>query len=151
MDKITIIKETVSELLNRMNFQGEVFIDNAKEDSIMANIQTDQAGFLIGQAGASLDALQYVARILVSKKTSEPIRFVLDVNNYRKSRIDLLEELAQDIAKQALSKRVAVTLQPMPAYERRVIHLALGGYSQINTESIGEGEERRIVVKPVIK
>jgi len=148
MDKKDIIKETVTELLRLMNFNGDVFIDNFDEDNIIANIQTDQAGFLIGQSGASLDALQCIARTLVNKKTNESVKFILDVNDYRRNKIDLLKNLAKDIAERVLSKRVAVTLQPMSAYERRIIHLTLINDSQINTESIGYEPERRIIVKP---
>ncbi len=148
MDKKNIIKETITELLKFMNFSGSVFIDDFDEDNVIANIQTDQAGFLIGQSGASLDALQCISRTLVNKKTNESVKFILDINDYRKNKIDLLKNLAKDIAKQVLSKRVAVTLQPMPAYERRIIHLALINDSQIDTESIGYEPERRITVRP---
>jgi len=149
MNKKDIIKETIAELLKLMNFDGVVFIDDFDEDNVIVNIQTDQAGFLIGQGGSSLDALQCIARTLVNKKTGESIKFILDINDYRKNKIDLLKNLAKDIAKQVLSKRIAVTLQPMPAYERRIIHLALINDSQINTESIGYEPERRIIVRPV--
>ena len=148
MDKKNIIKETITELLKLMNFNGDVFIDDFDEDNIIANIQTDQAGFLIGQSGASLDALQCIARTLVNKKTNESVKFILDINDYRRNKIDLLKDLAKDIAEQVLSKRVAVTLQPMPAYERRIIHLTLINDSQINTESVGYDPERRIIVRP---
>jgi len=149
MDKKDIIKETVAELLKLMNFEGDVFIDDFDKDNIIVNIQTDQAGFLIGQAGTSLDALQCIARTLVNKKVDESVRFILDINDYRRNKIDILKDLAKDIADQVLSKRVAVTLHPMPAYERRIIHLALVDNSQINTESIGYQSERRIIVRPV--
>jgi len=149
MNKKDIIKETITELLKLMNFDGVVFVDDFDEDNIIVNIQTDQAGFLIGQGGSSLDALQCIVRTLVNKKTGESIKFILDINDYRKNKIDLLKNLAKDIAKQVLSKRIAVTLQPMPAYERRIIHLALINDSQINTESIGYEPERRIIVRPV--
>ncbi|MBU1176843.1 MAG: R3H domain-containing nucleic acid-binding protein [Patescibacteria group bacterium] len=149
MDKKDIIKETVVELLKLMNFEGDVFIDDFDKDNIIVNIQTDQAGFLIGQAGTSLDALQCIARTLVNKKVDESVKFILDINDYRRNKIDILKDLAKDIADQVLSKRVAVTLHPMPAYERRIIHLALVDNSQINTESIGYQSERRIIVRPI--
>jgi len=95
--------------------------------------------------------LQYLARILVNKKNKGPIPFLLDVNNYRKNRINLLKEMAGNIAKRALSERVAVTLRPMPAYERRIVHLTLLEHPQVRTESTGFGLERRIVVRPIIK
>lgn len=149
LDKLSIIKETITELLKTMDFIGQVVIDDSDKENILANIQTEQAGFLIGQAGANLDALQHLVRVLISKKTGQPIQFILDVNNYRKHRVELLQELAKNIAKQAMTERITLTLQPMPAYERRIIHLALTGYPQINTESIGQEPRRRVIVKPL--
>lgn len=149
MDKKEIIKETISNLLDLMNFEGNISIDDFDEDNIIANIKTNQAGFLIGQSGASLDALQCLVRTLVNKKTNESVRFILDINDYKRNKIELLRNLAKDIAKQVLIKRVSVTLQPMPAYERRIVHLALINDSQINTESVGSEPERRIIVRPI--
>ncbi|MBU2579661.1 KH domain-containing protein [Patescibacteria group bacterium] len=143
-----IIKETVEELLRKMSFEGEVDIDSFNKDDVLANIQTKQAGYLIGQSGANLDALQFLARIVVNKRNEEPIHFILDVNSYRKSRIESLRDLANNIAQKTLSDQVSVTLRPMPAYERRIIHLVLAENLDISTESVGEGAERRIVVKP---
>ena len=149
MDKIKIIKKTIEELLNIMHFKGDVAIDDLQLDDVLVNIQTEHAGFLIGQAGANLDALQHIARILVNKKNKEPIQFILDVNNYRRQRIELLRDLAENMANQALSEKVALTLQPMSAYERRIIHLALVNKPEISTESIGQDLERRIIIKPI--
>ena len=150
MKEAEIIKETISQLLKLIDFQGEIDIDYSDENNILVNIQTEQAGFLIGQAGANLNALQHLARILVSKKNSQPIHFILDVNDYRKHRLELLRELAKDIAKQALSKKVSLVLHPMPAYERRIIHLALADEPEIDTQSTGQEPTRRIVIKPVM-
>jgi len=149
MDKIEMIKKTIKELLATINFEGQIVVDDLSPDNILVNIETDQAGFLIGQAGANLDALQHLTRVLVSKKSEESIPFILDVNHYRKSRIELLKDLAGNMAKQALLEKVSLTLQPMSAYERRVIHMALTNQSEIKTESIGQEPERRIVIKPI--
>jgi len=149
MENIEFIKKTITELLEKMNFKGEVNIDSSDQDNILVNIRTDEAGFLIGQAGVNLDALQYLSRVLISKKSDKSVQFLLDVNDYRKNRINLLKELAKDISKQALLEKAAITLQPMPAYERRIIHLALVNHPEINTESVGDESERRIVIKPI--
>ena len=147
--KSEAIKQTIQELMSKMHIYGEVAIDETDKENIFVSVKTDQAGFLIGQAGAHLDAFQYLARALVNKRTGEPVKFLVDVNGYRKGRIDLLKQMAHDIAKQALTQRVAVTLHPMPSYERRIIHMALCEHLDINTESIGEGEDRRVVVRPI--
>lgn len=149
MKEVEIIKKTVSQLLNMIGFKGEIIVDCSNKENIVVNIQTEEGGFLIGQTGVNLNALQHIARILVNKKNNQPIQFILDVNNYRKHRLELLRELAKNIAEQALLKKVSLVLHPMPAYERRIIHLALVDNPEINTESIGQEPERKIVIKPV--
>jgi len=147
MENLKIIEETISDLLKRMSFDGKVEVSVSNENNILANIQTEQAGFLIGQAGANLDALQHIARIIINKKNEQFIHFILDVNNYRKYKMELLKELAENVAEQALLEKVAITLRPMSAYDRRIIHLTLADNSKITTESIGEGAERKIIIK----
>lgn len=149
MTNINIIKETVEELLRKMSFEGHVDVDFYDEKNTIANIQTKQAGYLIGQSGVNLDALQCLARTMVNKKNEEPIYFILDINNYRKSRIEFLKNLAKNIAEQTLSNRVSVTLRPLPAYERRIIHIALKENPGVSAESIGEEPQRQIVVRPI--
>lgn len=149
MTNINIVKETVEELLKRMSFEGHVDVDFYDEKNTIANIQTKHAGYLIGQSGANLDALQYIARTMVNKKNEGPIYFILDVNNYRKSRIEFLKNLAKNIAEQTLSNRVSVTLRPLPAYERRIIHIVLKENPEVSAESIGEEPQRQIVVRPI--
>ncbi len=150
MDNLKTIKETIIDLLKRMNFDGKVDVDISDENNILANIQTEQANFLIGQSGANLDALQHIIRIIINKKSGEFVHFILDVNNYRKYKIELLKELAENVAKQVLTEKVAVTLRPMTAYDRRIVHLALANNSQIVTESIGNGTERKITIKSLL-
>jgi len=150
MDNLKTIKEIIIDLLKRMNFDGKVDVDISDENNILANIQTEQANFLIGQSGANLDALQHIIRIIINKKSNEFVHFILDVNNYRKYRIELLKELAENVAKQVLTEKVAVTLRPMTAYDRRIVHLALANNSQIVTESIGNGTERKITIKSLL-
>jgi len=147
MEEKNIIKETICELLKKMNISGDVSVENLKEE-VIANIQTEEAGFLIGQSGKNLEAFQYLVRALVNKKNESPVYFVIDVNNYRRSKMESLRELAKNIAQQTLTEKVSITLRPMPAFERRIIHLALFN-SNVKTESVGDGAERRIVVKPI--
>ncbi|MFH1671361.1 MAG: R3H domain-containing nucleic acid-binding protein [Candidatus Portnoybacteria bacterium] len=149
MENKEVIKKIVDQLLEKMRFEGETIVNDSKEEGLIVNIQTKEASFLIGQSGVNLDALQHVARVLTNKKATESIQFVLDINEYRKQRSEGLKELARNVADQTIIERVAITLRPMSAYERRVIHLALFDYAQVKTESIGEEPERRVVVKPV--
>ena len=155
MEQLNIIKQTIINLLDSMGFVADVSIDETDTDNIVVNINTEEAGFLIGQAGSTLQALQHLTRILVMRKAvlsgknnEEILPFVLDINNYRKHRSDLLHEMALNMAKQAVKENNYLFLQPMPAYERRIVHIALANSREVETESTGEGEERRVIIKP---
>lgn len=149
---IAIIKETVEELLKEMGFSAQAQINVAGEEdgeSIVCNIQVgDDSNFLIGQHGINLQALQHVARLLVRKKTEDKVKFVLDVNGYRQQKNASIVELASQAAQEAINEKRAVVMKPMSTYERRIVHMELSKNSSIITESIGEGEGRKVVVKP---
>jgi len=146
--KEKFIKGIISQLLEIIGVEAQI-TTKAKSGVFSIDIHTKEAGFLIGPNGTHLDALQHLVRLIVNKKSKRILPFVLDVNNYRQERQLFLEELARNIAEKSLSEKIVVTLQPMPPYERRIIHLALNNYPNINTQSIGEGAERRVVVSPV--
>jgi spoIIIJ-associated protein len=148
-----IIKETVQELVGKMGFVVEVQIEEAKSageeaETIVCNIKTEESNFLIGQYGVNLQSLQHIARLLARKKTEERFNFIVDVNSYRQEKNGSIGKMAREMAEQALQERRAVVLRPMTPYERRIVHLELANNSDIKTESIGEGEERRVVIKP---
>lgn len=145
------LKETVEELLDKMGFSSAVEIKRQEENNreiILCNIKTDQSSFLIGQYGVNLESLQHIARIVARKKISEPVNFILDVNSYRQEKNDSIIKMAQNLAQEALSERRAIVLRPMSPYERRLVHMELSKNEKIKTESIGEGEDRRVVIKP---
>lgn len=147
-----MIKKTVEELLEKMGFAAQVAVsDSEKEDaSVICNITTkNDSSFLIGQHGANLQAIQHIARLMIRKNLPEKIRFILDVNFYRQQKNQSIIEQARAAANEALSQGRAVFMSPMSTYERRIVHLELSKNSQVSTESTGEGEERKIVVKPV--
>jgi len=130
-----------------MDFSGEVNIAS-EENVIRANIQSPEASYLIGRSGDNLKALQQVTRAIVGKQMLEPVHFIIDVNDYQKSHWELLKEIAKKMAQEARERHEPKWLAPMNAYERRIVHLTLAGEPGIKTESEGEGEERRIVIKP---
>ncbi|KKT92561.1 MAG: R3H domain protein [Parcubacteria group bacterium GW2011_GWC1_45_14] len=147
-----VIKNTLEELLSKMGFDSTVEIDDSSEeeqDGIICNILTkDDSNFLIGQYGVNLQAVQHIARLLVRKRTAEKTKFIIDVNSYRKQKNESIVELAKEAAQQAVAEKRAVVMKPMSNYERRIVHLELSKDERITTESIGEGEGRKIVVKP---
>lgn len=152
-----IIKATVADLLDKMGFSCEIEMLHETEDdgtgeakeSIICNIKTEESNFLIGQYGVNLQSLQHIARILIRKKTDERVNFILDVNFYRKEKSFSIMALAKNTAQQAVQERRAIVLRPMSPYERRLVHMELSKNADVVTESIGEGEDRKVVIKPV--
>ncbi len=146
----TVIKTTVEQLLEKMGFSGQVtFSDSQDDESFVCNITTENdSNFLIGQYGANLQAIQHLSRLIVRKSLPEKIRFTLDVNFYRQQKNQSVIEQARAAADEALDQHRAIFLKPMSTYERRIVHLELSKNPQVSTESVGEGEERKIVVKP---
>jgi len=154
------IKKTAEELLEKMGFNAEVEIkenvieqndseEDSEENNLVCNINvSDNSNFLIGQYGVNLQALQHIIRLVVRKETKEKVKFIVDVNSYRQQKSQSIIEQANSIAKQAISEKRAVVMSPMSAYERRIVHMELAKNDEIVTESIGEGEGRKIVVKP---
>ena len=148
MDNETLAK-TVKEMLAQMDFSVETEVAEEAGDFVMVKISSDEAGLLIGQGGENLAALQHLARLIVGKKMgSETPNFIVDVNDYRANRISILKDMVLASARQVEQDKHPYRLEPMNAYERRIVHMMLKGYPGILTESEGDGEDRRIVIKP---
>ena len=106
-----------------------------------------QANSFLGEGAVGLDALQHLARVSISREDIGQTLLLIDINKYRKKREDDLTELAVETAKKARRTKKPITLEPMSAYERRLVHLKLAEQPDIVTESIGEEPERKIVVR----
>jgi len=147
------IKALIKETIEKMGFScQEVEIDQQKtseEETLNLNIRTTDSSFLIGQYGANLQALQHIIRVLVREKLQEKTRFVLDVNSYRKEKNEAVILLAKEVAEQSIREKRAIVMRPMSPYERRLVHMEFSESAEVQTESIGEGEERKIVIKPL--
>jgi spoIIIJ-associated protein len=146
------IQYIIEELLEKMGFPAKVQISHEEEDleNIICNITTTvDSNFLIGQHGINLQAVQHIARLLVRKTTNERVRFILDVNSYRKQKNQTIIEIANQAAEQALNEGRPVFMKPMSTYERRIAHMELAKNERVVTESVGEGESRKVVVKPI--
>lgn len=150
--KIEIIKGTVQELIEKIGFDAQVEVraeNGGVDENIVCNITVaGDSNILIGQYGVNLQAIQHIARLLVRKKTDEKVKFMLDINNYRKEKNDSIADIARQAAEQAVQEGRAVVMRPMSAYERRLVHLELAENTKVVTESIGEGEARKVVIKP---
>jgi len=149
------LKTIVAELLARMGVDAQlsesIRSDNDRE-LIVINIKVKNPSLLIGQQGANLQALQYVARLMVRNlyKTDEALarlNFILDVNEYKTKRIEYLKSLAADVALRVIESGTFEAMRPMSSYERRVVHMELLGREGLVAESLGQDPNRRIVVK----
>ncbi len=112
----------------------------------MVRIEGPTAGRLIGRHGRTLYAFQTLARAIVARRLGAFIPLVVDINGYRAKRAEALRRLALKKAEQVMATGRPVELEPMPAAERRVIHMALKDHPKVTTYSIGEGEDRRVVI-----
>lgn len=152
-ENVEILKKLISETLEKMTFSD--FTLGIREEAgpdgenVIFNIGTKESDLLIGQHGANLRSLQHVLRAMARKISEEKLRFSVDVNDYRREKLGSLTELARSLARQAIADQRPVVLRPMSAYERRIVHLELAENGQVKTESIGEGEERKVVIKPI--
>lgn len=145
------IKETVQGLLEKMEFQASVEVTPEKDQddvfSCMIRIDTDQ-NLLIGQYGANLAALQHLVRVILRKKTGAPLGVAVDINDYFSEKRTLLEQEAEKASLEVLRDKAPVALRPMLAYERKVVHAFLSLKRGITTESVGKGDERRVMIHP---
>ena len=110
------------------------------------NIEGEDLGILIGRRGQTLAALQHMVRLILSQQTQSRLPIIIDVEGYKRRRYGALRDLARRIAEQVLLKKRPFTLEPMPAFERRIIHLTLANHTDITTESTGTGETRKVVI-----
>ena len=118
------------------------------EKAISVNIKSQEPGILIGQEGTNLSALQHLVRLMIRAKLGKPVHFILDVNSYRINKIEALKRLAENVTKIVSRTRRSFILQPMRAYDRRIIHLTLASRKDVVTTSVGEEPERRVEIKP---
>ncbi len=156
MDKTyqKIIKETVLELLQKLGFEASVEVIEEQGTSniffCMARVEKDQ-NFLIGQYGTNLAAVQHLVRVMLRKKIEERVNIVVDVNDYFLEKKVILEKEAEKVAFEVLENNISVALRPMLPYERKIVHSFLAKNPDISTESIGKGEERKVMISPKSK
>lgn len=150
-----LIQETLAEVLKNMGVPFRKFKVNVDKSHASGapvyriDIDSDEAATLIGYHGENIYALQHIVKTLVWKKTNENVFIIIDVDSYRKRQEESVLALAKRKAEAARKTLQDQTLPPMSPYFRRVVHLALAKpeFSDITTESIGEGENRAVVIK----
>jgi len=140
-------KKILQDILRLLEVEATV---DLKEESerILLNIKGDGSGLLIGRKGQTLDALEYLINKIVHKGAEDKKRIVVDTENYRLRREDSLVQLAQRLAEKAKRLGRPVTISPMSAHDRRIIHLALQDDKTLRTWSTGSGLYRKVIISP---
>jgi len=136
----------MQEFIAKLALQDVSVEVNIVEYAIHINVTGDNVGFLIGYRGESLDALQNLISSIVNNKDAEKIKVLLDISGYRQKRVKTLEELAEKIARTVVRTGKPVTLEPMSAYDRKIIHSKIQDHPKVTTYSSGEEPFRKIVV-----
>jgi spoIIIJ-associated protein len=146
-DAVSQVTEILDRLLGLMGVEGKIEVLSA-ELPLQLNVKGDDLGILIGRRGQTVAALEYVTKLMVVQRMKTWLPLTVDVAGYKEHRRDSLRKLALYLAEQVKSRRHSVPMEPMPADERRIIHLALADHPDVKTESIGEGENRKVVILP---
>lgn len=132
-------------VFSKMNVEVEIEkIED--EESILLKITGVDSGIIIGRRGETLDALQYLTSLVVNKQSDEYKRVTVDIENYRQKREETLVKLADRLAERVVRYRKNVTLEPMNPYERRIIHSTLQNNKLVETHSVGEEPNRKVVI-----
>ena len=142
---IAKLDEFLNEFFYKLNIQVDKKIE-VRDDYIYISINGENLNFLIGYRGETLNAMQTILSSIASRVSIEKIKIVLDIENYREKRKVVLEELAEKISKTLVKNRKKIELEPMSAYERKIIHTKLQNNSKVKTYSVGEEPNRRIIV-----
>jgi len=144
--------EIVKKLLSLMKVSAQVQPTSPPEgvgpDVVALNLSGPDLGVLIGRRGQTLSALQYIANLIMAHRLQSKQRLFLDVEGYRQRHYAALRTLALHMAEQVKSTGQSAMLEPMPASERRIVHLALAEIPNISTRSLGEGEARKVIILP---
>lgn len=145
-EDISTTVDILQHVLQYMNIRAAVQVRS--QNPLTLNIQgiNENLGLLIGRRGETLAALQLLVSLMVGHRTKHRMRIIVDAENYRERREENLRSLALRVAQQVRNYRRSIALEAMPPHERRIVHIALAESTDISTESIGEGDARRVVI-----
>lgn len=146
----------LEDLLARLGLEAQVVSEvkpplgggEGAPEVVTLNVKGDDLGILIGRRGQTLASLQHIVRLIVANQAKARVPIVIDVEGYKQRRYEALQALARRMAEQVKMKGRPFALEPMPAYERRIIHLTLADNPDVTTESTGDGEVRKVVIVP---
>lgn len=154
-DATAVAVELLQGMLDRMDLSATVraiayrgVLDEGQDPPIALNIEGEDLGILIGRRAETLAAIQYLTRLMINHRLHRWVNIQVDVEGYRARREDQLVRLANRMADRVVSSGRAIALEAMPPNERRIIHIALRDNPLVTTESVGEGEHRKVTILP---
>lgn len=149
---IETISRVTQEMLGHMLISAAVkakIVDKDDQEIIWISVEPlEDPRVLIGQKGTNLASLQHLVRLIVRRQIDQKVNFVIDVNKYKEKRINYLTKIALSSAEKVIKTKEPVILDPMSPYERRIVHLALANHDEVETESTGQGGERKVMIRP---
>lgn len=148
-DLVAVSKLVLDNLLRAMKVSAQTTSrpqEPGNEDTVEMDIEGEDSGLLIGRRGETLRGLQFIVNLLVNQRSEG--RVALDVEGYRERHYASLRTLADRVAERVTASGNSVTLEPMAANERRIVHMALAEHPEVTTESAGMGEARKITISP---
>lgn len=147
-----VARQTLEEILEKMGIQAHIedYIKQPQDEEdyhkLVLNVRGRDLGVLIGRRGETLDSLQFLTRLIVGREVERWVNLVVDVEGYRARRERSLRQLAQRMAERAVATGRRQVLEPMPAAERRIVHVTLRNHAEVATESVGQDENRKVTI-----
>jgi len=145
---VQTVLQTLGEILQPMGVDAKPVLKSDTAEEVVIDLVGPDVAILIGRRGQTLDALQYLIGVIASRRVRSRRRIILDAEDYRERHREMLEHKAQDYAKAVKSEGREAVLEPQPARDRRIIHVALADDPDVYTYSEGEGEDRHVVISP---
>lgn len=146
-DELKQIKKEIQTFFKKASFPVEIKNLSAQNETLALELESSEPRILIGERGQTLLEIQKLLRVILVRKLNKFFYLDLDVNNYKRKKIEYLKEISRDLADEVALTKEEKILPPMPAYERRIVHLELANRSDVTSQSIDEGEKRRVVIR----
>lgn len=153
--KVTVIPDPIEEtlkflqtVLQNMGIEASIEVRKQDDRQVEFYITGDKMGLLIGKRGQTINSLQYITQLVANRNSNRYIQIILNPENYRERREETLIQLAERMALRVQRLRKPVSLEPMPNYERKIIHTALANHPHVETVSEGEDPHRYVIIKP---
>lgn len=146
-DEIQTIEQIVTDLIERLGLSSDVEVTDQGE-TVDVLLKTEETGIVIGYHGEVLDSFQLVLSLMISQKLGRFQRITVEVGDYKKNRSEYLEKLALQVKEKVLREGREHAVSSLRPWERRVMHMLLKDDESVTSESVGEGKERVLIIKP---